>query len=1080
MTSRGHGFAAFSGSHDTIVHPTSQAPASAANVHRATNPGAVDVEFLVLGPVQVNVAGRPLTIASNNQRVVLAMLLLESGRAVPVSRLVDAIWEDDPPYTARNQVQLSVSQLRKRFSRAGVSELVVTDPAGYLVGDLGGSLDLRRFQQLVSSAAADADRRPAAAVAQYRAALELWRGDAVGDIASQIVQQAAARLNESRLAAQEACVDLELRLGRQAQVVGELTELVARYPWRDRFRAQLMVSLYRSGRQADALEVARTGRKIMREELGLDPGNELRALEEAILAGDSALDPPDQSLAKIIAGGPQGELSRHAAADGPRLGPVPAPQQLPPAVAGFAGRGDLLAQIRRALVPPDGRTDGLIRLVALTGRGGTGKTALAVHAAHEIRDAFPDGILFAEFRDEGGPARNPARVLEGFLRTFGIAPAAVPDDVASRAAMYRSWLAGKRVLIVLDDVPDADQAQLLLPGTPGCAVIITSRDRMTRLPGAIRLNVGPIDERSGAELLAWAIGQGRADAESDAIRGLVALCEGLPLALRIAGSKLAERRHWTVEQMRRRLADEQRRLDELDLGGTSVRATLAFSYRSLPEELRRLLRRLSMLGATDIPYWVAAAVMDVEPYTAEDMLAELVSAQLLEARTAADGTVRYQMHDLVLIYAAEMLARDEPEAERHAVLQRYVGCWLALAERAHGLLVGGDFEILHGNAPRWTLPDGEMDKLLAEPARWFGEELENLRRTALLAARAGLDDACWDLTLTLSTVFESGGYSAGWREVHEMAKAAAENAGNRLGVAATLFSLGHVTLMYGLDESADHLRRAMRIFDQLGHRHGQGLVLRDLASADRQAGRHAVARSRYENALACLQDAGDITGQISVLRNLARIEMDRINYPVADELLVQAIALGRQIGARRSTMQARCQLSELHRRSGDPEQAERLLWPVLSYTQESGDLVGQAYSLLGLGRALADQGDLGRAENKLRAATDLADRAGNAAVRGETRLALAGVEFMTGRLDLARARVAEALELFEHLGSVLWRARCLELSGRLHERSGQTEDAVRMWHLAVRLAGNSDAELRRRLENHLRAEAAGGADSVLS
>lgn len=320
-----------------------------------------------------------------------------------------------------------------------------------------------------------------------------------------------------------------------------------------------------------------------------------------------------------------------------------------------------------------------MRLVALTGRGGTGKTALALHAAHAVREAFPDGNLYAEFRDGGDPSGSPAGVLEGFLHTFGIASAAVPNDVAYRAAMYRSWLAGKRVLIVLDNVAEASDAELLLPGTPGCAVIVTSRGRMTSLPGPNRIEVEPLDERSSAELLAWTIGQERVGAEPDAIRGLVALCEGLPLALRVAGSKLAERPHWTVEQIRSRLADKRRRLDELDMDGTSVRATLAFSYQSLPGELRLLLRRLSMLGATDISSWVVASVMNVGLHAAEDMLADLISAQLLEARTAADGKVRYHMHDLVLIYAQEMLTRYLPEAGRQAVLRRCVGCSLGHA-----------------------------------------------------------------------------------------------------------------------------------------------------------------------------------------------------------------------------------------------------------------------------------------------------------------------------------------------------------------------------------------------------------------
>lgn len=992
---------------------------------------ATDVEFRVLGPVRVVVDERPLTVASYNQRVILAMLLLEAGRVVPINRLVDAIWEDDPPSTCRNQVQLCVCQLRKRLTKIRASDMIVTHPAGYLIRDPGMSFDLHRFQNHVRLATAVADHSPAEAVEHFRAALAVWHGDAVSDVASRIVQPAAVRLNESRMAAYEACLDLELSLGHHAQVVAELTELVARNQFRERFRAQLMLALYRSSRQAEALEVFSAWREFKKEELGLDPGTELRELQSAIIAGDGLLDLPERPLPKADSGSPAvNKRVAVATAAKTDICPVPMPQQLPLAVAGFIGRRGLLDRVHNTLVPADGQEDRLVRIVMLTGRGGAGKTALAVHAAHEVRAAFPDGQLYADLRDGNGLPRDPSAVLEGWLRAFGIAESVVPDDVADRSAMYRSLLSGKRILIVLDNVPTGSSLGALLPGAPGCAVIVTGPSGMVEMVGADHVEVGPLDERDASELLAFIVGRDRVDADSDVVRGLARLCDGLPLALRIVGAKLVQRPHWTVEQMLDRLADERRRLHELDTAGVSVRATLELSYRNLTGELQRLLTRLSVLGATDMPSWAAAAVMDTDLKTAEEMLAELISAKLLETRIAQDGTVRYRMHDLVFIYAREMLGLAEPHAERQKILRRYVRCCLALAERAHELLVGGDFEVVHGSEARWNLPHSEAERVLAEPARWFRQEQENLCRTLLLAAREGMHDAAWDLALTSLTLLESDGYSKAWREVHDAVLAAVQDAGNRLGTAAMMYWLGHVTVLDNLDESVRFLRQALSTFEEIGHDRGRGLVLRDLASADRQAGRHADAHTRYQDALLLFLQVGDPAGQASVLRNLARIELERCDSAKAEDLTIASLAIASRIGARRATAQAQQQLADLNRRRGEPERAKQLLRLALADTRQSGDLMGQAYCLLGLGRILTDEGNHSSAMAELHAAAKLVEGVGSVAVRGEVLLALAEAEFAQGRPDSASAKAREALAHFDRLGSALWQRRCQELIAR--------------------------------------------------
>ncbi|MFI1681825.1 BTAD domain-containing putative transcriptional regulator [Streptomyces sp. NPDC020607] len=620
----------------------------------ATDAPPLDTEFRVLGPIKITVAGRPLTIASTNQRVLLAMLLLNAGRSVPINTLIDAIWDDDPPATARNGLQLCVSQLRKRFIEVGAGPVVETHPGGYLIRDPKDSLDLRRFQEHIQSASAITRTRPSEAIRHYRAGLSLWRGDAVDDLARPAVQPAAMRLNEGRLAAQESCLDLELQLGHHARVTGELAELVARYPFRESFRRQLMLALYRSGRQAEALEVYRRWRELNRQELGLDPGTELSELQQAIITGDDSLDLPDQPADGTAATTrTPTEVRPPAHPRGSAAGAIPVPRQLPPAVSGFFGRTALQAHLERRLMPPANKTDALVRMVELTGRGGMGKTALAVHAGHSVAAAFPDGQLFAQVSDQNGARKEPRQILGGWLGAVGIPAPAVPEDLGDRAAMYRSWLAGRRVLVMLDGVPEQYDITPLLPGTAGCAVIVTSRSRTVHLTSADRLSVGPLDEPSASDLLSWLIGRDRADDEPGRVRNLVEFCDGMPLALRIAGSKLAERPHWTVEQLHTRLTDERRGLDELALGGTSVRETLVPSCRDLPDRLQHLLAHLAMLDFTDIPAWAAAAAVNVALAEARDMLEELVSAQLLDVRMTGDGTARYHMDNLVRIHVRQ-------------------------------------------------------------------------------------------------------------------------------------------------------------------------------------------------------------------------------------------------------------------------------------------------------------------------------------------------------------------------------------------------------------------------------------------
>ncbi|XRQ09018.1 BTAD domain-containing putative transcriptional regulator [Actinomadura welshii] len=1012
------------------------------------------VEFRLLGPVEVVLDGEPVGLPAARQEIVLAMLLLEANRVVPVSRLVDALWDESQPATAKSQVHISVSALRRLLARPGAQPIETRSP-GYLIRTPDDALDLKRFENLVAeAAAAAAEQRPAEAVRHYRTALALWRGPAMAGIESRVVQVYATRWDETRLAKLEDCLDLELQLGRHHELIGELSELVAQHPLRERFRAQVMLALYRSGRQADALEVFRAGRDILQQELGLDPSRELRRLESAILASDRSLDLPS--------GGGRATVQERQAA-------IPALHQLPAATADFTGREELIEQVL-ALLSRDGTGSEARRVpvVVLTGKGGVGKTALALTAAHQLQDRYPDGQIFAQRRNGSEPSDSPARVRERLLRSFGIAPAALPADPADQAALYRSWLAERRVLIVVDDAASVDQVTAILPGSATCAMIVTSRNRLAGLEGAYQFEVGALDERSGTALVARVIGEERARAEPEAVRALVGLCDNLPLALRIAAAKLAARQHWPIGRLVRRLADERRRLDELDLDGVSVRTTISLSFESLPVDGRRLLMRLGLLGPIDFASWVAAPLLDSDIDVAEDTLETLAEAHLVEVRTERDGPTRYQLHDLVRIYAVERLAGEERTEERSAALRRLLGCWLFLAAEAHRREYGGDFSVLHGNAPLWPLPDAVVDDVLKDPLGWFRSEHNPLVAAVLQAAKAGLDEHCWDLAMTSVTLFESGSYVDDWGLTHERALAVVQDAGNRRGEAAMLCSLGTLALAGRVHDAARDFGRALELFESLGDVHGRALAQGGLAAVDLLGGRSSSALTRYQTALSDFQRVGDLVGEAHMLRDMARIHMDLGNFDVSERLLGQAYNASRRIGAPRVATQIEYDLAKHSLRRGHLDKAEEGFSEVRDATRTGGDLVGEAYALLGLGSVRARQGRPGQAATDLRNALDLADDTGDLLLRGRVLLASAGIDFDGGENDEAMRKLNDALGALSDLGSAaVWRARVLEMVGRLHEREGRRDAAGQAWREAVKLAGDADPALAGQLSTAL-------------
>ncbi|MFL6126421.1 BTAD domain-containing putative transcriptional regulator, partial [Actinophytocola sp.] len=536
--------------------------------------------YRLLGPLEVRHDGEPLSF-SPRQRIVLSMLLVEPNRVVAVERLVDAVWDTTPPSTAREQIRICVSSIRRRLIAGGVPNTIVTRPPGYAIRCTEEDLDLLAFDSLVSSARADAVRhRHAEAVDAFRRALALWRGTPLAGVNGQLIESIGVGFDERRLAVTEEYVAAQLRLGdgqepaRRHELISELAELVTANPFREQLRAQLMIALHRAGRRAEALETFRAGRQLFVEKLGLEPGDELLRIEQAILRGDNE------------------------AVLGPAPGHAPSPARtvprlLPADVGDFVGRRDLVGRMRTALSGE--RTDSrTIRLVAVHGGPWLGKTSLVVHAAHLMSEEFPDGQLFVQL---GGSRKTagPGEVLRRFLGALGVTVAAIPDAPEERAEMYRNLIGDRRMLVVLDDAANEKQVLPLLPGNTGCAVVVTSRVKLTDLPGATFIGVGPMSRADSVALLIHVLGPQTALTDAADLHRLAELCADEPLALRLAAARLADRPHWPVSRLVERMRDDHRRLDELSHGGLDLVTTIRLVYDRLNEQANLVLMRVLLV-----------------------------------------------------------------------------------------------------------------------------------------------------------------------------------------------------------------------------------------------------------------------------------------------------------------------------------------------------------------------------------------------------------------------------------------------------------------------------------------------------
>ncbi|MES4879936.1 MULTISPECIES: AfsR/SARP family transcriptional regulator [unclassified Streptomyces] len=601
---------------------------------------AVGLEFGVLGPLEVQMNGRGLTVGGPRQRAVLSALLLSFNQVVSFDSLIEKVWNGRPPSTARTQVAICIATLRKIFRTAGWDqETIVTATPGYMLSLAGHSLDSLRFEQLVARATElTVENRPAPAAEALRQALALWRGPALGGVYAPFAETEAARLDEQRMLAVEQHMALRLQLGEHQAVLGELQALVGACPLRDRLRYYLMLAQYRSGRRAEALSTFRDGMRHSIEEIGLELGTDLQTLHDSILRDEF----PQLDVPGIAA--PQREVRQTV------------PSQLPESDAYFIGRSREQWLMDDVLL--DGSAQNPPPIAYITGSPGIGKTSLAVNWAHRTAHRFPDGQLFADLR-EG----DTLTVLHQFLRQLG-AEGPLPAEPADAAERYRGMLEGRRVLIVLDHASSYAQVRHLLPTSGGCCVLITGRanlDELMQKYRALRLRVAPLSDDESRETLTSVLRDARAEDSPEATSRLAALCGHTPLALRAAAARLLTKTHWRVLDLVRRLERSGDRLAELSIGDDSLRARLDRSMRDLDPRVAAAYRELSRLDDSEFEAAEAAKVLGTDLLEAEDLIETLVDAQLVEAvGRSAWGEMRYRWQELVRLHAFHSLAAATP------------------------------------------------------------------------------------------------------------------------------------------------------------------------------------------------------------------------------------------------------------------------------------------------------------------------------------------------------------------------------------------------------------------------------------
>ncbi|GGN25330.1 SARP family transcriptional regulator [Lentzea pudingi] len=1007
------------------------------------------MEFRVLGPVEAAVAGEPVPLGGPKPRTLLALLAVHASRVVPLERLVDAVWGEDPPEQARAAIYTYISTLRRKLAAADGADVIVRTGGGYRLEAALDQIDLHVFlREITAARRARAEGRLAQAVTHFENALGLWRGAALGGAQGTWADNERARLEGLKLAALEDRFDAELALGGSEALVADLTTAVAEEPLRERLRAQLMLALHRTGRQADALECYREGRRALLDELGLEPSAVLRDAHEQVLRAE----------AEPVA----------AAADEEDVEPVRSsrtPSQLPFDIADFTGRTVEVATLNRRLAEEATGS----RLCAIFGKPGAGKSTLAMHVAHRVREHFPDGQLYVSLRGTRTVRQEPAEVLAGFLRALGVADPAIPDEADERARHYRTMLADRRILVVLDDVADEKQVRPLLPGGHTSAVLVTSRERLSALDGATHLDLRVLAEDEAVHLLDRVVGGGRVAAEPSAAQEIVRLCGRLPLAVRIAGARLAARHRWQLGRLADRLRVQQRVLQELSIGDLEVRGSLALSYDGLPERERMALRRLGLLDLSSFGGWVVAPLLGCSATDAEDVVERLVDAQLLDVSTSdASDALRYQIHDLTRAFARERGEAEETAETIRTATARAAECWLGLVEVAgrrmpHATL---DFE-RPGLLDRY-LDEAQVDEIVADPEAWFDAEQSGLVGVVERVSELDLTDVATRLAAALcSSRFSVRNLFGQWYRTHTAALGAARRAGDRLGEARLLAGLGWLRYEQDrFDESAGYYEQALTVYEQAGDRRGLATTRLALSTVQREHGQLTAARTSLEQVLAELELPQDRLALVQARHGLGRVLTEQGELDAGLAACEQACAEYEEIGDQRGWAIALRSVGIVHRAADRLEQAEHWSARAVEVLSGLGNVLASAYAVQALAKVRVRQGMGDELRDELLACLDTCNEMQDGFGQALMLRTLGELDLAASRFADARRHLERALQWWDALGLPVWRARTLRDLAAALDGLGESVAADRAWAEALgvfQLHGCREAQEPRRV-----------------
>jgi DNA-binding SARP family transcriptional activator len=897
----------------------------------------------ILGPLEASRDGMSLALPRGRTALLLAILAISAGQPVSVDRLGDLIWPEQQPERIRGSLHSLVARLRGQVG----AHVIATVADGYVLDIPPDQVDLLRFRRLVR--AADAADGPDDALSLLDEALQLWRGEPLSGARSAALERdLVPSLVEERLTAQQRRADLALAAGRHDWVIAELRDLTSRYPLREPLWGQLIRAVASAGRPAEAIGIYHRARAVLADELGVDPSAELQDIYRQLLSADQA----------------PARAGEQAGPGSGRPG-IPAwgePRQLP---AGMAGESATVV------------------ISAIGGMAGVGKTALAVHWAHQVARRFPGGQLYANLRgfDPSGVPAPVGEVIRGFLDALGVPADRLPADLDAQAALYRTLLTGRRVLIVLDNASEAAQVRPLLPGSPGCMVVITSRGPLTPLAagyGARLISLDVLSDSEATELLGARLGPDRLAAEPGATDELVALCGRLPLALAITAGRAAARPELPLATFAAELRDT-RRLDALDAGDppSSLRAVLSWSCRDLAAPAADMFRLVGIHPGPSVSLAAAASLAGVSRPQAGAALRELAALHLVTEHHPG----RYVLHDLSRAYAAEQARDTMPPAERQAAMHRVLDHYLHTSRAADRMLSNSRDPIILAPPQDRTTP--ELLDTKGEAMAWFDAERQVLLAVTTLAAGAGFDTHAWQIPWTLAHYLDRQAHWHDWAAAQETALGAARRLGDQNAQALAYRGAGHASIRLGSPGDArDFLEQALRLYGELGDRVGQARAHSDLSITFALQQRHQEALGHSQAAIALSGAAGHRGGQANALNQAGWHAAHLGDYEYALACCQQALDLRRALGTRYEQAHVWDSLGYIHDRLGHHVQSIECFGAAVELFAEFGDRFEQAMSLGNLGDACRGAGQLAAARDAWQRALDILDDLGHSAAGG--------------------------------------------------------------------------------------------------